>query len=336
MEGSMASGIYGIQSKDDISILAHPSELSAEPLSLRQILLCTDFSRLSEVAGTIAVDLCKQTGAKLIVFHVCEYGAYRPPTETEAAYVNRLHQEEELGIEAVVSRIRSQGIAVESTTETGHPPLTIVDFIASHEIDLAILGTHGDLGFERMMFGSTAEYVFRNASCPVLVAGPRVARRKEGDSSGPVVFATDFHDPAKQAAGYAVTMANLTASAIHCLHVLPLSRERDGDEVLVSIMTEALHQLTDSANASGTKTEYNVLYDSEVSHAVVDYAKEHHARLLVLGVRSGHKFASHLPPHLTYRMIITAPCPVLTVSLQAVHSTVKRRLIKVGDRLGNN
>lgn len=65
----------------------------------------------------------------------------------------------------------------------------------------------------------------------------------------------------------------------------------------------------------------NVIYNSEISHAIVDYAKDHKAAFIVLGVRHGPVLSSHLPPYLTYRMIATAPCPVLTVSPEAARRT---------------
>jgi nucleotide-binding universal stress UspA family protein len=60
-------------------------------------------------------------------------------------------------------------------------------------------------------------------------------------------------------------------------------------------------------------------YGSEVSHAVVEYAREQGARLIVLGVRQASLLASHVPEHIAYRIITEAPCPVLTQAFARRH-----------------
>ncbi|HEX7158309.1 MAG TPA: universal stress protein [Edaphobacter sp.] len=313
----MTSNLTGLQPESTIPSIEHSFEAARLP-SLRHILLCTDFSLASETATTVAIDLAKCTGATMCVLHICEYGVYSPPSEAEAAYVAESQAREERTLKRVVDRISDEGIAVNAVTETGHPPISIVEFIASNRPDLAIVGTNGFGGLDRMIFGSTAEAVFRHASCPVLIVGPRVSAKRE-DRNGPVVYATDFHEPAKHAAQYAAAIAQAQSLPLHCVHVLPYSVEDGGDEgVVASIMKEALRQVAKKAQIRNTEVSYNILFDSEVSHGVVDYAKEHEAAFIVLGVRHGPALSSHLPPHLTYRMIATAPCPVLTVSPEAV------------------
>jgi nucleotide-binding universal stress UspA family protein len=79
-------------------------------------------------------------------------------------------------------------------------------------------------------------------------------------------------------------------------------------------MTEALQRV---AIESGTTIDLPVCaitYGSEISNAVVEYAKQQKARLIVLGVRQASMVASHLPAHIAYRIITEAPCPVLTVA----------------------
>ena len=48
----------------------------------------------------------------------------------------------------------------------------IVEYASDLESDLIIMGTHGYKGLEKIMFGSVAGKVVRNASCPVLTINP--------------------------------------------------------------------------------------------------------------------------------------------------------------------
>ena len=197
--------------------------------------------------------------------------------------------------------------------------------ITSNAIDLAILGTNALHGFERLVFGSTAEVVLRKASCPVLTVGPQASNAPgQLRLKSPVVFATDFHLTTTHAICYAAAICKVTKSPLHCLHVLPRTLEGGSRKhITLQIMTEALKHV---ANESGTTIDPPVCaitYGSEISNAVVDYARQQKAKLIVLGVRQASIVASHVPAHIAYRIITEAPCPVLTMAfVSQPHATL--------------
>jgi nucleotide-binding universal stress UspA family protein len=53
-----------------------------------------------------------------------------------------------------------------------HPANEIVTFAAEKGVDLIIMTTHGRSGLSRLLFGSVAESVVRQAPCPVLIVRP--------------------------------------------------------------------------------------------------------------------------------------------------------------------
>jgi nucleotide-binding universal stress UspA family protein len=57
---------------------------------------------------------------------------------------------------------------IERTVLKGIPYEEITRFAGENKVDMIVLGTHGRKGIDRMLFGSTAEQVVRNAPCPVL------------------------------------------------------------------------------------------------------------------------------------------------------------------------
>jgi nucleotide-binding universal stress UspA family protein len=49
----------------------------------------------------------------------------------------------------------------------------IRSYVADHDVDLVVVGTHGRTGFDRYVLGSVAEALVRTAPVPVLtVRGP--------------------------------------------------------------------------------------------------------------------------------------------------------------------
>lgn len=59
---------------------------------------------------------------------------------------------------------------------TGYPREEILAALQERQADLAVLGTHGRSGFERLMPGSVAAGVLRGASCNLLVIPPAASR----------------------------------------------------------------------------------------------------------------------------------------------------------------
>jgi len=55
----------------------------------------------------------------------------------------------------------------------------IMAYASSRQIDLIIMGTHGRKGLEKVLFGSVAERVVKNAPVPVLVVNPYKTRASD-------------------------------------------------------------------------------------------------------------------------------------------------------------
>ena len=56
----------------------------------------------------------------------------------------------------------------------GDPAGEILALAEDVQADLILVGTHGRQGLKRLLMGSVAERVVRNATCPVLVMRPRI------------------------------------------------------------------------------------------------------------------------------------------------------------------
>jgi nucleotide-binding universal stress UspA family protein len=282
-----------------------------------RLLVATDFSVASQAACRTAIDTCLALRASLVILHV-----FRP---VEAAVHEAGEQKQEAGAQeaekkalqdkcrATLEELRNQaveaGVECEAILGAGNPTATILATIAARKIDLTIMGTSALHGLERIVFDSTTEAVLRKAPCPVLTVGPHASHSEK------VLFATDFHFTTIHAIRFAASFSQLTASPLHCLHVMPRTLESCIQcQVVPAIMSEALQQL---ANESGVVVEAPICattYGSEVSCAVVDYARQHNAKLIVLGVRKASLEASETHLHIAYRIITEAPCPVLTMA----------------------
>jgi K+-sensing histidine kinase KdpD len=79
------------------------------------------------------------------------------------------------------------------------------------------------------------------------------------------------------------------------------------------VMTEALGRVATASVVTINSPTCAIAYGNDIPKAVVMYAKQHKARLIILGIRQASIVASHLPAHIAYHIITESTCPVLTV-----------------------
>ncbi len=286
----------------------------AQP-SFKTVLLATDFSEASEIAFETAIDLCKTLAASLSILHVFEYNETVPPQQTgQPLGFEVLYQEAEHSLNHLRQTARQSGVLCESEIAGGLAVSTILETAEKQKTDLLVLGTNAARGLERLVFGSTAETILRKASCPVMTVGPKV--HKPGNYlTRPIVFATDFHPTTIHVVRYAASLCNDTQSPLHCLTVLPMTRDAGAQSQVISqVMTEALRHVAVSSGAVISPPVCRTIYGADFPEAVIQYAIKECACMIVLGVHHAPAFVSHGPRDATYRLIVEAPCPVLTIT----------------------
>jgi nucleotide-binding universal stress UspA family protein len=147
-------------------------------INVTKILYATDFSTYSNQAYFHAVALAESHQASLTILYVYSRQSAAPvslPRGTD----ERTYWREQL------EQIRplNPNITIHHVFLEGDPAEEIVHYCADAGIDLLVMGTHGRTGLERLLMGSTAEKVMRDASCSVLVVklpkGIHVAERAE-------------------------------------------------------------------------------------------------------------------------------------------------------------
>jgi nucleotide-binding universal stress UspA family protein len=140
-------------------------------LPIRTILCPTDFSPRSEYAFQLACALARDYGARLLVMHVIEPGIVGyplgpvTPTPPPADYKERLW-EAFRRLQASDPKIRE--LRLDTKMVEGDAKDKICSLARETGCDLIVMGTHGRSGVGRMLLGSVAEQVLRNAPCPVL------------------------------------------------------------------------------------------------------------------------------------------------------------------------
>jgi len=144
-------------------------------VSWLKVLCAVDFSKGSGATLEAAADLARRHQAELTVLHVREppptaaaTGFAPPPAPSEAESIEIGRQLDRWRAEAA----RMTGGEVRGEVANGSPASEIVRLAREGSFDLVVVGTHGRTGLRRLVLGSVAERVVREAHCPVLVVRP--------------------------------------------------------------------------------------------------------------------------------------------------------------------
>src|ERR1017187_202667 len=140
--------------------------------------------------------------------------AAEPDTEQ-----NKLWSKQQLA--ALIDSKSFKGVQHKELIEEGEVPEVLSKLVRKYGIDLIVIGTGGRKGLGKLLLGSVAEEVFRNAECPVLTMGPHATRWETNGNLQHILFATDFGPESLHGLPYALSLAEENRARLTLLHVAP-------------------------------------------------------------------------------------------------------------------
>jgi nucleotide-binding universal stress UspA family protein len=158
----------------EVPVLTVPPPVAGagEPLYHR-IVCALDFSDASIRALEYALSLAKEADARLVLLHVVE-GMQVPVSYPEAVQISlpdlqrHLEQEAAERLQAAIPEEARTWCTPDVQVTSGKPYLEIVRVAKETDANLIVMGVHGRGVIDRWLFGSTANHVIRQATCPVL------------------------------------------------------------------------------------------------------------------------------------------------------------------------
>lgn len=148
---------------------------------IKSILTPIDFSENAPIIADAAIYVAGTFKANLsFVFVVQDFEDYTgfmtPPVNMlnlKEEIFNSAEQQMHSFLDEKAKECSNRGIpSVNGKILTGDIAEEIMQYAVTNKSDMIIMGTHGYKGFERIIFGSVADKVVKNACCPVLTINP--------------------------------------------------------------------------------------------------------------------------------------------------------------------
>ncbi len=291
------------------------TRIPTDKVFFKNVMVATDFSPVSDRALEFALSLARRYGSRIYLTHVITIDGYPMiAPELAASSFQKLH----LAAEKSAGEILTSGrmnVPHEILIQTGNLWPTIEALIQEHKIDLLVVGTRGAGAVRKVLLGSGAEEIFRQAKIPVVTVGPSAKgeRLYEVEFEN-ILFATDFGKSAEREAGYAFSLAKEHGARLTFLHVLPQRKPYSGLAFTSEKETikRQLEELLPTGSDLVCKLEFEVAVGEPVEE-ILRRAKDIKADLIVMGAKARGSLASNALHAKAYQVICRALCPVLTV-----------------------
>ncbi|MBQ7738565.1 MAG: universal stress protein [Desulfovibrionaceae bacterium] len=142
---------------------------------IKKILCAVDLSEHSKQVAEYAATLARNLGASVTVVYTApslsQYVGFHVPPNTIENFVGEIVTGAEQSMENFVAE-NFEGLSAKGHVLIGYAAEEILNRAKEEDADMIVMGTHGRKGIDRILFGSVAEKVVKNARIPVLTIRP--------------------------------------------------------------------------------------------------------------------------------------------------------------------
>ena len=273
-------------------------------MSIKKILVPTDFSPCAKNALNSAISLASKFEAELILMNAFqipvshgEFGAQTIITGLANDIEKDINTEMDKLIESLpaLKKIKYKTSIVHS-----HTTSAIRNTIKKESIDLVIMGTHGASGIDEVLIGTNAYSTVKEGSCPVMV----IPEEAKLEKIGRIIFASDYRHLNKlDSLKPLITLAKYYNSHIDVLH---FSEE---------LITDEERSEAKAINRTFKKLShgYHFYLSADVEQSINDHIKKYPADLIVMIPRHHNFFERIFNKKWTKKMVSHSETPILTL-----------------------
>lgn len=203
---------------------------------MKNILVPTDFSELSENALKMAVDICRKKGSEIYLVNFLEhdFGDNYPTLGDTSG--DRVSQDDVFQLQLVrknhsrLSKLAEKhGISVKIHYQVYDEDFAdgFKEYIKNKNIDLVVMGTSGEESYEEFFTGNHAEQMIEGATCPVITVKDPYTSSTFNNIIVGLDLEKDGKDNYAQAAAYLNDFAETVVGKLHLVHVAGLNADKD-------------------------------------------------------------------------------------------------------------
>jgi nucleotide-binding universal stress UspA family protein len=300
-----------VQNQNSASLM---TQEVTKPATLQKLLVAYDFSSASDTALHYAIEIARTFHSEIVLAHIETPETLRDRMDNGVAKAKIEQLAERHDLNLLADQLKSEGINVSYLIRSGSATDLLVQLVAEGKPDLLLLGAYGHHSADRIMLGSTAEYLLRSVRCPVLIVGPSVVA-----SSAPrvrlskILYASSLPKASGRAQELARELARGFAMHIHIVHVEPYKTFAISSDGLRELEMQE-EKIADDFRRHGVGSSWTLQFGSQQDR-ILEQAKVISADLLCFGVV--HPATDPSQMGALSAIVRAAKCPILTVPGEA-------------------
>ena len=271
---------------------------------------------VDERAFGFALAEAAEFGATLIVFHAYE----NVDTSASHAFGSRYGRyakarAEKRRFEALAQRAGNLGIRCRVVVRPGLAADEILAIMRERKVDRVVMGAHSPGPVGKLLVGSVAAAVLRNADVPVNIVGPYVVEGAYRHlASRTILCSVSTEESGEVVARFAVELAAMHKASLILQQVIP---PQESAELLAGRTLSQLEAELLSLIPAGFENRIDVRSRAvlgDPTEELLYQGRAHHVNQIVMGAHGASRFAAVSRAAIVYKVLAFAQCPVITLS----------------------
>lgn len=271
----------------------------------------------NQKAFAFALAQAAEFDADLILFHAYDTLVVAASETSGIRYYDyaAAARTEKHQLEPLAQRVRDAGVRCEVLVRSGLAADQILALTRERAIDRIVMGTHSPGPIGKLLVGSVAEAVLRNATVPVYIVGPDVtdgSYRKFATRS--ILTAVSLQETSYTVAAFAAELAAQHSARLILQHVIRPQEKaevlagRSIDQIEADMLSMIPVELQNSIDAQA------IVVPGDPTEELLYQARTQQADLIVLGAQGASAFAAITRHGVVYKVLAHSQCPVITLS----------------------
>ena len=271
----------------------------------------------NERAFNFALAQAKEFAADLVLFHAYDTLVVAASETSGIRYYDyaAAARAEIKHLEPLADRARREGIKCDVVVRPGLAADQILSYLGERDVDRIVMGTHSPGPIGKILVGSVAEAVLRNARVPVYIIGPVVVDGSYRNfATRTILCAVSFIESSYAVATFAAEVAARHRARLILQHVI---RPQDRADVLAGQTIEEIEADLLSLIPTELREQVSIqtiVVPGDPTEELLYQSRAQQADLIVLGAHGASAFAAIARHGVVYKVLAHSHCPVITLS----------------------
>lgn len=273
---------------------------------MKRIVVPTDFSASATSAMNYAVEMAKDIGAAIHLYHVYQVPVAVSDVPVVIVSVEELKKNAEEQLEylkkGIVHITSDKPVTVTTEATMGNTVDELEELCKRMHPFMVVMGSRGSTGMERILFGSTTLTAIKHLTCPVIVVPP--GTNYKGIKK--VGFACDFRKVIETTpTHYIQELVQLFGASLHVLNV-----DYDNKHFKPETPEESLYLHT---LLKDLDPQYHFIQEKDIEDGINKFAEENNLDL-VITIPKKHKLLDSLfRKSSTRQLVFESHIPVMCI-----------------------